>query len=213
MTSYCHRCDVTLHRRQYDVISTSCAYWDSSTIPGSVKAGQSFFFLSQSNSLRNLLFFSWQSGLSTGSHMPKTSHAERREEVYPAGIWCQNDVVSTSMRRHHAASTLIRHHFYVMCPLGKMCGCTFRRRNCHSQFCLHSQWGSIFKGKNLLLFPFRVEPILEGLYPPGKQTVSYCCKTLNICSIKISRFIKNDVLANINFGGHYITWLQKIKQV
>ena len=24
----------------------------------------------------------------------------------------------TSMRRHHVASTLIRSHFYVMCPLG-----------------------------------------------------------------------------------------------
>ena len=34
------------------------------------------------------------------------------------GIWCQNDVVSTSMRRNHVASTLIRRHFYVMCPLG-----------------------------------------------------------------------------------------------
>ena len=34
------------------------------------------------------------------------------------GIWCQNDVVSTSMRRHDVASTLIRRHFYVMCPLG-----------------------------------------------------------------------------------------------
>ena len=38
----------------------------------------------------------------------------------PVGIWCQNDVVSTSMRRHHVASTLIRRHFYVMCPLGKL---------------------------------------------------------------------------------------------
>ena len=37
------------------------------------------------------------------------------------GIWCQNDVVSTSMRRHHVASTLIRRHFYVMCPLGSIC--------------------------------------------------------------------------------------------
>ena len=40
-------------------------------------------------------------------------------EEYPAGIWCQNDVVSTSMRRDHVASTLIRRHFYVICPLGK----------------------------------------------------------------------------------------------
>ena len=39
-------------------------------------------------------------------------------ERVPAGIWCQNDVVSTLMRRHHVASTLIRRHFYVMCPMG-----------------------------------------------------------------------------------------------
>ena len=29
----------------------------------------------------------------------------------PLGICCQNDVVSTSMRRHHVTSTLIRRHF------------------------------------------------------------------------------------------------------
>ena len=36
----------------------------------------------------------------------------------PAGIWCENDVGSTSMRRHHVASTLIRRHFGTKCPLG-----------------------------------------------------------------------------------------------
>ena len=36
----------------------------------------------------------------------------------PTGIWCQNDVVFTSMRRHHVASTLIRRHFRSKCPLG-----------------------------------------------------------------------------------------------
>ena len=34
------------------------------------------------------------------------------------GIRCGNDVVSTSMRRNYVASTLIRRHIYVMCPLG-----------------------------------------------------------------------------------------------
>ena len=29
----------------------------------------------------------------------------------PVGIWCQNEVVSTSMRRSHVASTLLRRHF------------------------------------------------------------------------------------------------------
>ena len=38
--------------------------------------------------------------------------------VFPAGIWCQNDVVSMSMRRNHVASTLIRRHFRTKCPLG-----------------------------------------------------------------------------------------------
>ena len=36
----------------------------------------------------------------------------------PVGIWYQNDVVKTPMRRHHVASTLIRRHFYVICPVG-----------------------------------------------------------------------------------------------
>ena len=34
---------------------------------------------------------------------------------HPSGIWCQNDIISTSMLRDYIASTLIRHHFYVMC--------------------------------------------------------------------------------------------------
>ena len=37
---------------------------------------------------------------------------------FPAGIWCENDVGSTSMRRHHVASTLIRRHFGTKCRLG-----------------------------------------------------------------------------------------------
>ena len=36
----------------------------------------------------------------------------------PACKQHQNDVVSTSMRRDHVASTLIRRHFHVVCPLG-----------------------------------------------------------------------------------------------
>ena len=36
----------------------------------------------------------------------------------PVGIWCKNDVISASLRRHHVASTLLRRHFHVMCPLG-----------------------------------------------------------------------------------------------
>ena len=36
----------------------------------------------------------------------------------PSGLWCQNDVVLTSMRRNHVASTLIRRHFHTKCPMG-----------------------------------------------------------------------------------------------
>ena len=36
----------------------------------------------------------------------------------PVGICYQNDVILTSMRRSYVASTLIRRHFYAMCPLG-----------------------------------------------------------------------------------------------
>ena len=42
-----------------------------------------------------------------------------QERYIPVGIWWQNDVVLMSMRRPHVASTLIRRHFYVMCPLGQ----------------------------------------------------------------------------------------------
>ena len=38
--------------------------------------------------------------------------------IISVGIWCQKDVVSTSIQRNYVASTLIWRHFYVMCPLG-----------------------------------------------------------------------------------------------
>ena len=38
----------------------------------------------------------------------------------PADIWCENDVVLTSMRRDHVASTLIQRHFGTKCPLGEV---------------------------------------------------------------------------------------------
>ena len=46
----------------------------------------------------------------------------------PGGTQHQNDVVSTSMLRDHVASTLIRHHFNVVCPLGLYQGCNVRKR-------------------------------------------------------------------------------------
>ena len=45
----------------------------------------------------------------------RTNHALSH---FPAGIWCENDVVLTSMRRDYVASTLIRRHFDTKCPLG-----------------------------------------------------------------------------------------------
>ena len=49
--------------------------------------------------------------------MPPSPFFKERH-LFPAGIWCQNDVVSTSMRRNYVASTLIRRHFRTKCPLG-----------------------------------------------------------------------------------------------
>ena len=48
--------------------------------------------------------------LSSGhlARYPETEHLWRRN---PVDIWCQNDVISTSTRRYHVASTLIRRHF------------------------------------------------------------------------------------------------------
>ena len=43
----------------------------------------------------------------------------QQQQLFPVGIWCKNDDVSTSMRRHHVASTSIQRHFYVMGPLGR----------------------------------------------------------------------------------------------
>ena len=41
-------------------------------------------------------------------------------KLNPADIWCENDVVLTSMRRDHVASTLIQRHFGTKCPLGRV---------------------------------------------------------------------------------------------
>ena len=35
----------------------------------------------------------------------------------PAGTWCKNDVISTSVRRDYVASTSIRRKFGTKCPL------------------------------------------------------------------------------------------------
>ena len=49
-------------------------------------------------------------------------------DALPVDIRCLNDVVSTSIGRNYVASTLIRCHFYVMCPLG----------------CIHGNEGRLF---------------------------------------------------------------------
>ena len=63
----------------------------------------------------------------------------------------------------------------------KVNGYTFRGSNCHFHCCLPYILVSSHKGKNLpplggKFFPFRVDPALGRLCPPGKQTGSheYC---------------------------------------
>ena len=48
------------------------------------------------------------------------SHSQINTALHPADIWYENDVVLTSMRRDHVASTLIQRHFGTKCPLGSM---------------------------------------------------------------------------------------------
>ena len=54
-------------------------------------------------------------------------HTNNKYNNIPAGIWCENDVGSTSMRRHHVASMLIRRHFGTKCPLGILIKFEFER--------------------------------------------------------------------------------------
>ena len=65
----------------------------------------------------NTTSFLWK----TAHHASKNSQPSKR--VFGAKVTsyhrrCDAITVSPSMRRHHVASTLIRRHFYVMCPLG-----------------------------------------------------------------------------------------------
>ena len=50
-------------------------------------------------------------------HFVLNSHPIRSTYV-PVDIWCENDVVSTSMRRDHVASTLIQRNSGTKRPLG-----------------------------------------------------------------------------------------------
>ena len=60
-------------------------------------------------------------GLANSAVYETDSCVATKKRPAPGGIWCQNDVVSTSMRRNHVASTFIRRHLYVMCPAGVYC--------------------------------------------------------------------------------------------
>ena len=77
------------------------------------------------------------------------------------------------MRRNHVASTLIRHHFSVMCPLGRVpsvYGQTFH--HFHALF----QWDQLLKERicttRCKFFPLRVDQI-DGRHRQGKHTRSH----------------------------------------
>ena len=77
----------------------------------------------------NIFFYS-DPGMLPKYSLTGTYYAEgktRYNGTVQEGIWCENDVVLTSMRRdyiastlirHYVASTLIRRHFRTKCPLG-----------------------------------------------------------------------------------------------
>ena len=61
------------------------------------------------------------------------------ESIVPVGIWCQNDVVSMSMRRLHVASTLIQVIFMSCARWGMICtGLDLNYILCHNDAVLTS---------------------------------------------------------------------------
>ena len=67
----------------------------------------------------NAVFLYLQTGIDSKNAIFKGRIKTLLYDISPVGIWCQNDVVLTSMRRHHVASTSIRRHFDTKCPLRK----------------------------------------------------------------------------------------------
>ena len=88
----------------------------------------------------------------------------------PAGTWCKNGVVLTSMRRDYVTSTSIQHHFGTKCPLGNLKG----KKICCSR---------------CKFFPFRVDPVLQSkvesqnlsLFEKWRKIMVLCWHTLTIC--------------------------------
>ena len=80
----------------------------------------------------------------------------------PVGIWCQNDVISTSMRRNHVASTLIRRHLYVMCPLGSISSLIIDLEKCLMLVC---KLFTLLSGVDSIYFD-RVTSADEGKFTP-----------------------------------------------
>ena len=83
---------------------------------------------------------------------------------FPVGIWCENDVGSTSMRRHHVASTLIRRHFCTKCPLGYLSLAYYFRF-----IGTHTFYATFIKKDNFLfmtscLLPLVTEPFQKWVY-------------------------------------------------
>ena len=76
----------------------------------------------------------WRFEFQNSLHFGVIGNSPLYQGINSVGMWCQNDVVSTSIRRHHVASTLIRRHFFAMCPLGTICNNIF-----FFQLCLLSE--------------------------------------------------------------------------
>ena len=95
-----------------------------------------FKFVTVPNFCHFTLFSLWMPYAPFGPSLVFASYSvlilSRFSMNFPAGIWCKNDVVLTSMRRHYVASTLTRRHFDTKCPLGWISSsCSSSECHCH----------------------------------------------------------------------------------
>ena len=101
----------------------------------------------------------------------------------PADKWYQNDVVLTSMQRDDVASTIIRHHFYVMCPLGGLLSYGQWVTRSWAQRIFHKRQESTISFRCGLIFPISNRSVraTEGLL--SVTLVYYLC-SCSSCAVK-----------------------------
>ena len=104
----------------YDIISSFLHRWNRKLASNEINlisdSSKAYILRKERLKLPHIMEFlnnwkNWIIKLPVGSENGWLSRENKKQHTTPVGIWYQNDVVSASMRRHHAASTLIGRHF------------------------------------------------------------------------------------------------------